>query len=236
MAHKLNGDNEMDYKQLVNSTINRMDQPSFDAVKKALVGEYLSFSIISEYNITREILSEKVCDYFEKFGLKSVLPVEKQVDKQIDSQFNGQIENYLRTWDSIVNPKVRLTPRPRKNGQAPAEPRARKYYDKAWSIKSSRVLSVRNLIDYSRIMMCLYVAIVENKYKAIEDFDFSIDKLVPDKIIDDLKRYKVEIGPIRNNRFNLEELYCPDTCFFILVIIVLYTILNDRVVGEFENE
>ena len=84
--------------------------------------------------------------------------------------------------------------------------------------------------------MCLYVAIVENKYKAIEDFDFSIDKLIPDKIIDDLKRYKVEIGPIRNNRFNLEELYCPDTCFFILVIIVLYTILNDRVVGEFENE
>lgn len=226
----------MDINQFVNSTINRMDQPSFDAVKKALVGEYLSFSIISEEDITREILSEKVCDYFEKFGIKNGFSLDKQVDKQIDSQFNSQIDNYLRTWDSIVNPKVRLTPRPRKNGQVPAEPRARKYYEKAYTIKSSRAPSVRNLIDYSRIMMCLYVAIVENKYKAIEDFDFSIDKLVPDKIIDDLKRYKKEIGPIRNNKFNLEELYCPDTCFFILVIIMLYTILNDRVVGEFENE
>ena len=50
----------MDYKQFVNSTINRLDQPSFDAVKKALVGEYLSFSFINEDDITREILSEKV--------------------------------------------------------------------------------------------------------------------------------------------------------------------------------
>ena len=226
----------MDYKQFVNSTINRMDQSSFDAVKKALVGEYISFSIISEDCITRENLSEKMCDYFEKFGIKNGFSLDKQIDKQIDSQFNSQIEYYLRTWDSIVKPKVLLTPRLKKNEPAPVEPRARKYYEKAYTIKSSSALSVRNLIDYSRIMMCLYVAIVENKYKAIEDFDFSIDKLVPDKIIDDLKRYKVEIGPIRNNRFNLEELYCPDTCFFILVIIVLYTILNDRVVGGFENE
>ena len=59
----------MDYKQFVNSTINRMEQPSFDAVKKALVGEYLSFSIIGEESITREILSEKTCDYFEKFSV-----------------------------------------------------------------------------------------------------------------------------------------------------------------------
>ena len=62
------------------------------------------------------------------------------------------------------------------------------------------------------------------------------DTLIPEKIIDDLKRYRADIGPIKNNKFNLEDLYSPDTCFFILVIIVLYTIFNDRVVGESENE
>lgn len=227
----------MDYKQFVNSTINRMEQPSFDAVKKALVGEYLSFSIIGEESITREILSEKTCDYFEKFGIKNGFSLDKQIDKQIDSQFNIQIDNYIKTWDSIVNQRVRLTPKGKKTAKTDEEKtRARRYYDRAYSIKSTRTLTVRNLIDYSRIMMCLYVAIVENRYKPIEDFDFSIDKLIPEKIVDDLKRYKVERGPIKSNRFNIEELYCSDTCFFILVIIVLYTILNDRVVGEFENE
>lgn len=224
----------MDYKQFVNSTINRLDQPSFDAVKKALVGEYLSFSIIGEDSISREILSEKVCDYFEKFGIKNSF--SKQIEKQIDSQFNFQIDNYIKTWDSIVNQRVRLAPKGKKVKTDEDKTRARRYYDRAYSIKNTRTLTTRNLIDYSRIMMCLYVAIVENRYKSIENFDFSIDKLVPEKIIDDLKRYKVERGPIKSNRFNIEELYCSDTCFFILVIIVLHTILNDKVVGEFENE
>ena len=72
----------MDYKQFVNSTINRLDQPSFDAVKKALVGEYLSFSIIGEDSITTEILSEKVCDYFEKFGIKNGFSLDKLLSKK----------------------------------------------------------------------------------------------------------------------------------------------------------
>ena len=90
----------MDYKQFVKSTINRFETPTYYAVKKALVGEYITFSILNEEDITQEILSEKVCDYFEKLGMKTGL----SLDEYIDKQFNNQIAHYLKTLNSIVEP------------------------------------------------------------------------------------------------------------------------------------
>lgn len=227
----------MDYKEFTNSTINRLEQPAFDAIKNVLVGEYLSFSIIREENITRDILSEKVCDYFEKLEIKTQPSLDKLGIKTKDS-FDKQIENYVKTWDSIVSPRIVQTPKPKKKDTAPViTPRARKYYDKACSIKDSRSLSTRNMIDYSRIMICLYMAIVQNGYKPIADFEYSIDRLIPDKVIENLKKHRDDAIPfMKGNKFNTKELYCSDTCFFILVIIMLHVIINDRIEAEVDHE
>ena len=218
----------MDYKQFVKSTINRFETPTYYAVKKALVGEYITFSILNEEDITQEILSEKVCDYFEKLGMKTGL----SLDEYIDKQFNNQIAHYLKTLNSIVEPKIMQTPKTKKNEPPAAVPRARKYYEKAVAIKSTKELSVRNLIDYSRIMFCLYATIVENDYKQIENFAYSIEKLDPGRMIDSLKNS----GVIKKKWYKVEEQYSTDTCFFMLAIIMLYTIINDKVEGENSNE
>ena len=67
-----------------------LDQENFEAIKKALVGEYLSFSIISDEDISKAVLAEKLCDYFEKLELKT----GKDFDKQLDA--------YIKDLDSIL--------------------------------------------------------------------------------------------------------------------------------------
>lgn len=55
----------MNYKDFTIATITEMDQPVFELLKTALIGEYLSFSVIPETDITQSILAEKICSYFE---------------------------------------------------------------------------------------------------------------------------------------------------------------------------
>ena len=151
----------MDYCEFVRETICNYSADIFEMAKKALVDEYLSFSIIPDEEITIGILSEKVCDYFEKLELKSGKNFEKQLDA------------YLKAVDSIVSRRVAVTPRQKKKNADPVTtPRARKYYEKAESIKEKRTWKVRSLLDYSRIMFCLYSAIIENGYKEIQNLDF----------------------------------------------------------------
>ena len=54
----------MEYIDFVVETIGSLETDKFEMLKKALIGEYLSFSIIQEDKVSKEELSEKVCDYF----------------------------------------------------------------------------------------------------------------------------------------------------------------------------
>ena len=210
----------MDCSEFVKSTVYSLQPDIYEQVKTALVPEYISFSIIPEDSITNEILSEKLCDYVEKLELKT----GKSFDKYVDI--------YLRDLDDIVERRIKKTPQPRKNDSTPVVvPRARKYYEKAVSLKKTRTLSPKHLIDYTRIMLCLYAAIIKNGFKEIDNFDFSSDCLEPVEIIGAMKNEQepvaIKIG--KKQRFDIKELYCSDTCTFILTIVLAYKILNDRV-------
>lgn len=215
----------MKYSDFINATIMSLGQENFEAIKKALVGEYLSFSIISDEDISKAVLAEKLCDYFEKLELKT----GKDFDKQVDA--------YIKDVDSIVSRRIAKTPQPKKNDQTPVvTPRSRKYYEKALATKNSRNLSARNLVDYSRIMFCLYAAVIKAHYKEIEDLDYSISSLDPDIIIGSMKTEPDTIVMVKKNRFDIKNLYSSDTCTFIMSLILLYKIMNDKVQGEYYHE
>ena len=207
----------MEYIDFVVETIGSLENDKFEMLKKALIGEYLSFSIIQEDKVSKEELSEKVCDYFEKMILKS------------GKNFDKLIESYTKGIDYVVSNKIAKPTQSKKNKSVQEDiPRARKYYEKAVTIKNSRNLSTRNLIDYSRLIFCLYMEIIKNHYSVIDNFDFSANVLKPDVIINGMKM-KEDFRIVKKKYFNIKELYSIDTCTFIIAIIILHTIINERI-------
>lgn len=207
----------MEYIDFVVETIGSLETDKFEMLKKALIGEYLSFSIIQEDKVSKEELSEKVCDYFEKMVLKS------------GKNFDKLIESYTKGIDDVVSNKIAKIPKSKKNNSVQGDiPRAGKYYEKALTIKNSRNLSTRNLIDYSRLIFCLYMEIIKNHFTVISNFNFSSDELRPDAIINGMKK-KEDFLIVKKKYFNIKELYSIDTCIFIIAIIILHTIINERI-------
>ncbi len=217
----------MEYSEFVKSTLNTLQPDVFEQIKTVLIPEYLSFSIIPEDGITLAILSEKICDYFEKLELKT------------GKSFDKYVESYLKDLDSIVERRIAKTPQPKKNDPTPVViPRARKYYEKAVSLKKARTLATGVLVDYTRIMLCLYTAIIKSGFKEIGNFDFSSDCINPLDITTAMKNEQepvaIKIG--KKQKFDIKDLYCSDTCTFMLTIVLAYKILNDRVQEESEHE
>lgn len=207
----------MEYIDFVVETIGSLEIDKFEMLKKALIGEYLTFSIIREDKVSKEELSEKVCDYFEKMILKS----RKNFDKLIES--------YTKGIDYVVSNKIAKPTQSKKNKSVQEDiPRAGKYYEKALKIKNSRNLSTRNLIDYSRLIFCLYMEILKNHFTVISNFNFVSSELRPDVIINGMKM-KEDFRIVKKKYFNIKELYSIDTCTFIIAIIILHTIINERI-------
>lgn len=205
------------YIDFVVETIGGLENDTFEILKKNLVGEYLSFFILKDEKVSKEVLSEKICDYFEKTILKT------------GKSFDKLIEAYIKGIDYVISNKIAKAPQSKKNNPVQEEiPRATRFYEKALTIKNSRNLSTRNLIDYSRIIFCLYMEIIKNKYKVISNFNFSSNELKPDVIINGMKM-KEDFLIVKKKYFNIKELYSIDTCTFIIAIIILHTIINERI-------
>ena len=207
----------LEYIDFVVETLGSFDDNTFEILKKALVGEYLSFSVIKEDKVSKEELSEKVCDYFEKVTIKT------------GKSFDKLIEAYTKGIAYVVGNKIAKVPKAKKNSHVKEDtPRAAKYYEKALTIKNSRNLSTRNLIDYSRIIFCLYMEIIKNNYSVIDNFDFSANVLKPDVVINAMKM-KEDFLIVKKKYFNIKELYSIDICTFVIAVILLYTIINERI-------
>ncbi len=217
----------MDCQELVKSTVMELDANSFDALSKAIVGEFLSFSIIQENEVSKSVLAEKICDYFEKLELHTRKSFEKQ------------IESYMNNLDAIVGRRIAKAVQPAKKDATPIEtPRARKYYDKALLIKSQKPLSPRQLMDYSRFMFCLYAEIIKNEYKEIENLNYSVTCLNPEVIINSMKNEPGTDFPVFNMimKFEIKNPYSSDPGTFIIALIVLHKLLADKVQGEYYHE
>lgn len=212
----------MEAKEFIESTVSKLNDELFFALKERLVGEYISFSFIDDEKIDKNILSEKLCDYFEKLEIKT------------KKQFESILQSYMGSWDDLVGRRIAKTPSTKKNEPPAPVPRARKYYEKIQEIKKSRNLTQRQIVDYTRISMCLYSSIVEANLGEITDFGYPTKCLELDKMIASMKAEKpfgIAIG--KKSLFDITDLYCEDTGTFILTMIMYYHIKNNEVEGEY---
>lgn len=213
----------MEIKEFVGSTIQELDTHKFELLKEHLMGEYLTFSFVDDSKITQEIFCEKVADYFEKTELKT------------GDVFTKILTKYVLNLDEVVKRYIPKEPSAKKGEPIPPMPRSIKYYNHAIEIKGSRNLTIKQLADYSRIMLSLYMGAIKAEMKETSSYEFSTDNLDLDKIISAMKTEKAAIGlPIgKKPLFDLEELYCTDTSTFVIIMIMYYHVKNNEVEGEY---
>ncbi|MCU9533698.1 hypothetical protein [Streptococcus sp. CSL10205-OR2] len=208
----------MKSRDFITTTVLNLGDEHYETLKQVLVGQFISFAIIEDSEITKDIFAEKIYDYFEKLELKTNKP------------FQFYLKNYMNNLDEIVRSKIAKTTTPKKGeGTNVIVPRARKYYEKALKLKESRELTFNKLYDYTRIMLSLYSAIIENHYKEIHNMDYSIESINSHKIITSMKNEKEEVFlQGKKPKFNLKDLYSADSCTFIIVNILLNKMLEDK--------
>lgn len=207
----------------VQETIMAMGPVSFECLKMALLGEYISFRLIAPEQVTKEILAEKLLDYFEKFQYKT------------GKKFEDLLKNYASVLDSLVEPHVAKAPQGKKKEPMP---RARKYYEKAAELRKT-IKGFSELRDYSRLMLCLYAAIINNDSDKISNLDYSLECLNPDAIEAALKDEKESTLFGKKNpksRFDTSDLYSIDTSFYVIVLIMLYAIIGDSLEEDVGDE
>ena len=71
----------MDYREIIKECVIELESKSFLYLKDILIADYFDFKFIQDGSITREILAEKITDYFEKVELKNNKKFEKILAK-----------------------------------------------------------------------------------------------------------------------------------------------------------
>lgn len=212
----------MEIKEFIGSTIKEMDKKYFEYLKEKLTGEYLSFGFVDEDRISKDVFCEKLMDYFEKVEIK------------VNDKFSKLLRKYVADLDEAVKKYIPKEPAVKKGEPMPPIPRSIKYYKYAMEIKGSRNYTMKQVDDYSRIMLGLYWGAVNAGQKEINNFEFSTESLNLDKIISALRIEKSGISlPIgKKTMFNLEDLYCTDTVTFVIIMIMFCHIKNHEINGE----
>ena len=210
----------MTIKEFLDYALNNLENPAFTLLKRLLINEYIELSYVNIEDVTLKSLSEKLYDYFEKVELKT------------GDSVNVLLSKYMSSLKNLVGKRI---PRvSRKKGEKEQEiARTRKYYDLACEIRYSKEPSFDKRVDYSRIILCLYMAEINSKDFFIEDFDFSFDSIDIDKVLMNMKSEKVEGRIGRRKVFDLSSKYNVDKCTMILTIIFFCYIKNceDIIIG-----
>lgn len=210
----------------IQETILSLNPNALHQLKEALVGKYIFFHTIVPESVTQDVLAEKIHDYFEKIYYKT------------GKKFDDQLKAYMATLDSVVEPNVAKNQQAKKNEPAPPVYRSRKYYEKAAEIRKT-MKTMPELIDYSRLMLCLYAAIIKTGGEKIQNLDFAVSSLDPDAIETALREEKESVLFGKKNpkpRFDTSDPYSMNTCFFVIAIILLCTIIGDSIEEDTDNE
>jgi hypothetical protein len=208
----------MECKELIVDTLYNLTSIQFEELKTMLVSEYIPFVVIKREEITPPILSEKIYDWIEKTQL------------QTGKSFEQLIENYVSVIDSVVEDRVGKAKKTKGKNSTTIVPRARKYYEKACSLKKS-CTTTQAFVDYCRIMFCLYAAILVNDRKPIDNFNFSTDCLNLYEMLNSLRNEKAT-GLKRGSKFDTKEPYGHDRLTFILTVIMYYRIKSRDLAEE----
>lgn len=174
-------------------------------------------------------LYESILNYYcapDRFDSQTIIdgaPVEIRALLQM-------IEHYVSTIDSVVEDKIGKAKKTKGKNPIISVPRARKYYEKACSLKKS-CTTTQAFVDYCRIMYCLYMAIIANGRKTIENFDFSTDCLHLYEMLNSFRNEKAT-GIKRGSKFDTKEPYGLDRLTFILTVIMCFRIKSRDMAEE----
>ena len=162
---------------------------------------YIKFEFI-DY-ITKEVMAEKLYDHFMMVELFN------------KCDFNKLVMSYYKSINEILESQIETSKQ---------KTRAQKYYEKAVSISKSKEIIFQNLMDYTRIMMCLYMAVTKNQSKLISEFDLSKECLDMDTILTFIRRETVPTIGINKHkpRFDFHNPYNMDSCILLILTLLLY--------------
>ena len=142
-------------------------------------------------------------------------------------RFEYIIEQYANDLDSVVRDHIDSG-----KGRAPVVPRAKKYYYRASALKREGLKTFESLLDYSRIMLCLYMAIINQNHKFISNFEYPSENLNGKEILKALREEKDSSIFGEKKKFNTHSPYSMDRCTFIIVIIMYQYIKSNEVEVE----
>lgn len=217
----------MESKRFLLSTIGELEASAFEELKKLLIGDYITFAMVKPKNVKKSHLAEKLYDYFEMLEVKT------------GTSFDKELGIYMNNLKYIVEPHIAKAPSAKKGDPQPITiPRARKYFEKAVQIKNNKKPAFSQIMDYSRIMLCLYAATIKSKEYTITNFDYSLDCLNPKQLMKSMRKEEISvlIPPSKKPRFNTEELYNNDSCTLIMTAIMLCTIVNRKLERDDDHE
>jgi hypothetical protein len=201
----------MERKEFIENTVLKFEDDIFSELKEFTINQgYINFSFYSLNSISRELFAEKLLDYFEK------------VEINTSKNFDKLLEKYISNIDSIVSGKIAKEQKANKKNPVHYIPRARKYYNKAASLKKN--VTMQSLVDYSRIMMCLYTEIINTEEKEISDINYASECLNLKDIIDAMKKEQNPL--IKSSKFNLKDSYGDDFYTLIMITIIYFHIKN----------
>lgn len=207
----------MKYKELVEYTVLGLSEERFNSLKTLVTDRgYIRFSVINDSHITKDILSEKICDYLEKVELKT----QDSLDKQV--------KNFCKTLDAVVSPKIAKVTKANPNPS-----RARRYYEHIKDIPRQKELTIQELMTYSRVMLCLYHAIIDNKGEEITNFDYTLSTITVTKILDALTKEQNNFVKQFKVLFEVKEEFTSERGILVLVVMILNKLLDSAVIGDY---
>ncbi len=200
----------------IKDTVLTLSPENFEKLRDTLFEDCLRFWFIPKDDITPEVLAEKLYDYFYNTLAVTGAPFDKQVFQ------------YIKSVSDLVDMHIEQA-KELEDGTQEEAPRARRFYEKAQEIKESRSASTNDILEFSRLMFCLYEATLRDRLNKIQDFDYSVDVIDPAKILDAMKKETVEgmLG-MKRKVFNLEGTCTQDISTMIIAAISLYKIAEDR--------
>lgn len=212
----------MKYNDFIKETIMDFSSIEFKNIKALLIGEYIQFSFLEDNRIDQYIFSEKLCDYIEKVELKT------------KTSFQKHLVYYSIFLDKLVSNKIAKAPKGNLKAVAPhLIPRSRRYYEKAKASGKKGLHSVPQLIDYCRVMLCLYNSALQSDTKLLETINLSIDALSIEQIIFNMKQEQAKkLNYQVAEFFSKNGIYSSEVFYLIMTIIVYCELKNSKNQGE----
>lgn len=208
----------MNRRELIEATVSSLDEKHFAGLRDTIFNRYIPFSFFEKEDVDCIVIEEKINDYF------------RTVEALTGRTFDSIVDIYAGELEEVVDNKIIKYTGPKKD--AP-KTRAMKYYEKALSLKKNGLSTLEQITDYYRIMLCLYMAVINNKHKSISDFDFSSECLKGKMIMSALRDEEISTFMGTRKRFNDKGLYSKDRSTFIMLIIMYFYIKNKEIEDEF---